>query len=247
MTTISLLPYQDKNKIEIGIDEAGRGCLFGDVFIAGVILPSNIIELIEKENEGKKKNDKIVIKDSKKLSKKKRYLAKEFIEKIAIDYCIIQKSNQRIDKINILQATLEGMHDVIDTIKIKPQKILVDGNRFYEYFDDNDDKIEHECIIKGDNIYLSIACASILAKTNKDIFIEKMVENYPELNKYDLLNNSGYGTPKHIDGIKKYGITEYHRKTFNICTNKEKKKYQPYQKNDTSNSIVDDNICYFTK
>ena len=205
-----LLPYQKEDTIEIGIDEAGRGCLFGDVFIAGVILPQNILELIEKEK-------KVVIRDSKKLSKKKRMIAKEFIERVAIDYCVVQKSNEKIDEINILKATLEGMHDVVRNIGRKPEKILVDGNRFPTYFDEEGKEIKHECIIKGDDTYLSIACASILAKTNKDLYIEKMVIDYPDLEKYDLLNNSGYGTKKHIEAIQKYGITDFHRKTFNIC------------------------------
>ena len=206
-----LLPYQKEDTIEIGIDEAGRGCLFGDVFIAGVILPQNILELIEKEKK------KVVIRDSKKLSKKKRMIAKEFIERVAIDYCIVQKSNEKIDEINILKATLEGMHDVVRNIGRKPEKILVDGNRFPTYFDEEGNEIKHDCIIKGDDTYLSIACASILAKTNKDLYIEKMVKDYPDLEKYDLLNNSGYGTKKHIEAIQKYGITDFHRKTFNIC------------------------------
>jgi len=206
-----LLPYQKEDTIEIGIDEAGRGCLFGDVFIAGVILPQNIVELIEKEKK------KVIIRDSKKLSKKKRMIAKEFIERVAIDYCVVQKSNEKIDEINILQATLEGMHDVVRNIGRKPEKILVDGNRFPKYFDEEGNEIKHECIVKGDDTYLSIACASILAKTNKDLYIEKMVKEHPDLEKYDLLNNSGYGTKKHIEAIQKYGITNFHRKTFNIC------------------------------
>jgi ribonuclease HII len=206
-----LLPYQKEDTIEIGIDEAGRGCLFGDVFIAGVILPQNIVELIEKEKK------KVIIRDSKKLSKKKRMIAKEFIERVAIDYCVVQKSNEKIDEINILQATLEGMHDVVRNIGRKPEKILVDGNRFPNYFDEEGNEIKHECVVKGDDTYLSIACASILAKTNKDLYIEKMVKEHPDLEKYDLLNNSGYGTKKHIEAIQKYGITNFHRKTFNIC------------------------------
>jgi len=215
---MNLLPYQDESKIELGIDEAGRGCLFGPVFIAGVILPSNIQELIDKENEGKKRNATIVIKDSKKLSKKKRILAKEFIEKHVLFYEVIQKSNNVIDEINILNATLEGMHDVVKKINsnTKIDKILVDGNRFRKFIDDNDEIIEHECVIKGDDTYLSIACASILAKTYKDIYIEKLVQSFTDLEKYDLVNNSGYGTQNHIDAIKKYGITQYHHKTFNI-------------------------------
>ena len=206
-----LLPYEDEDKIEIGIDEAGRGCLFGEVFVAGVILPKNIKELIEKEEE------KIIIKDSKKLSKKRRIKAKEFIERVAIDYCVVSKDNKIIDQKNILNATIEGMHQVLDQIQTRPNKILVDGNRFKFYRDQNGELIEHKCITGGDNKYLSIASASILAKTNKDLYIENIVNNNPELEKYDLVNNSGYGTKKHIEAIKKYGTTKFHRKSFGLC------------------------------
>jgi len=244
-----LLPYQDSNKIELGIDEAGRGCLFGPVFIAGVILPINIQELIDKENEGKKRNDIIVIKDSKKLSKKKRMLAKEFIEKHALFYEVIQKSNTVIDEINILNATLEGMHDVVKKINsnTKIDKILVDGNRFRKFIDDNDEIIEHECVIKGDDTYLSIACASILAKTYKDNYIENLVQSFADLSKYDLVNNSGYGTQNHINAIKKYGITQYHRKTFNICTNKKEVEEKKEKRKEASKKPYENKIeCYFT-
>ena len=206
-----LLAYDDEDKIEIGIDEAGRGCLFGEVFVAGVILPKNIKELIEKEEE------KIIIKDSKKLSKKRRLKAKEFIERVAVDYCVVSKDNKIIDQKNILNATIEGMHDVLDNIKTRPEKILVDGNRFKFYRDQNGEIISHKCVKGGDNTYLSIASASILAKTNKDIHMENLVNSNPELEKYDLVNNSGYGTKKHIEAIKKYGTTEFHRKTFGLC------------------------------
>ena len=205
----TLKPYQNEGVLEIGIDEAGRGCLIGPVFIAGVILPNNIYELCEEEN--------IVLKDSKKMSSKNRTLARDFIERVAIDYAVIQKDNKIIDEKNILQATLCGMHDVIDKIQIKPEKILVDGNQFHIYRDSSGDIIHHECIIEGDNNYMCIAAASILAKTAKDAYIEELVEKYPDLNKYSLRHNSGYGTAAHIEAIKKYGITEFHRKTFGIC------------------------------
>ena len=206
-----LLPYQTEDIIEVGIDEAGRGTFLGPVYIAGVILPNNIIELCEEEN--------IIIKDSKKLSKKKRELACDFIKSVALDYSIISKDNNIIDQKNIFATTMEGMHDVIKTLSIKPDKILVDGDHFNIYRDEVGEFIPHQCIIKGDDKYMSIAAASILAKTYKDKYIEDLVEKYPELNKYDLLNNSGYGTQNHIDAIKIYGITKYHRKTFGICKN----------------------------
>lgn len=210
-----LLPYQNKDFLELGIDEAGRGCLFGRVYVAGVILPNNILELCDEED--------IIIKDSKKLSKKNKNKAREFIERIAIDYAIVYKDNNDIDAKNILAATLEGMHDVVSKINIKPEKILVDGTQFKKYKDNNGNIIDHECIIEGDNTFMSIAAASILAKTYKDEYIENIVKEYPDLNKYDLLNNSGYGTQNHLDSIKMYGISDFHRKTFGIC-----KKYVKY-------------------
>jgi ribonuclease HII len=206
-----LLPYQNEDKIELGIDEAGRGTLIGPVCIAGVILPNNIIELCDEYE--------IILKDSKKMSKKNRIIAEEFIKNIAIDYTIIYKDNKIIDEINILQATLKGMHEVVDNIKIKPDKILVDGDKFPIYMDEHGEMIQHQCIIEGDNKYMSIAAASILAKTAKDRFIKELVEEYPDYEKYDLLNNSGYGTQNHIDAIKIYGITPFHRKSFGICKN----------------------------
>jgi len=219
-----LKSYQNIDHIELGIDEAGRGCLFGDLFVAGVILPKNIQELIDEH--------KVVIKDSKKMSKKKRIISREFILKYAEAYTICQISSQEIDEKNILNATLDGMHQVVKNIieKKNIDKILVDGNRFNHFYDENKNKIEHECIIGGDDSYLCIAAASILAKTSKDDYIEKMVNDYPELKKYDLLNNSGYGTKRHIHAIQEFGITDYHRKSYSIC-NEEKTKLKKEKKN----------------
>jgi len=204
-----LLPYQYEDKIELGIDEAGRGCLFGRVYIAGVILPNNILELVDEED--------IVIKDSKKMSKKNKIRAREFIEKHAFDYNVVYKENTHIDQYNIFASTMEGMHDVVDNITIKPDKILVDGNSFRKYYDSDGNIIEHECIVEGDNKYMSIAAASILAKTYKDEYIQNIVKEYPDYKKYDLENNSGYGTANHLEAIKLYGITRHHRKTFGLC------------------------------
>ena len=213
--TNKLLPYQNEDILELGIDEAGRGCLFGRLYVAGVILPHNILELCEENN--------IVIKDSKKMNKKNKDRAKEFIENVAIDYSVVYKESWEIDESNILACTLDAMHEVVDKITIKPDKILVDGDKFKKYTDENGNTIEHQCVIEGDNTYMSIAAASILAKTYKDQYIEDIVKEYPALNKYDLLNNSGYGTAMHLDTIKMYGISDYHRKTFGIC-----KKYVKY-------------------
>ena len=202
-------PYQTEGILELGIDEAGRGCLFGRLYVAGVILPNNIQELCEEED--------IIIKDSKKMTKNNKERARLFIEKNAIDYCIVYKESYEIDKLNILQATLEGMHNVVDRICIKPDKILVDGDKFKKYIDEYGNIINHECIIDGDNKYMSIAAASILAKTYKDKYVEELVIENPDLEKYGLPGNSGYGTAVHLDAIKKYGSTKYHRKSFGIC------------------------------
>jgi ribonuclease HII len=206
-----LMPYQTEGVIEVGIDEAGRGCLLGRVYVAGVILPNNILELCEEED--------IIIKDSKKMNKKNKDRARKFIEKNAIDYSIVYKDNDYIDKYNIFEATHTSMHEVISNLNIKPEKILVDGNYFRRYWDDTYEEIEHECVVEGDNKYMSIAAASILAKTYKDEYIENIVKEYPELGRYDLLNNSGYGTQNHIEAIKIFGLSKFHRKTFGICKN----------------------------
>jgi ribonuclease HII len=207
----SLYPYQNENKVEVGIDEAGRGCLFGRVYIAGVILPHNIVELCEEEG--------IVIKDSKKLSKKAILRGREFIERCALDYKVIYKEHDFIDKVNILRATMIGMHEVVDGLQILPDKILVDGDRFLKYHDKNGFEIEHECVVEGDNTYMSIAAASILAKSYKEEYIEKLVEDEPDLAKYGLRENSGYGTKSHLEAIIINGISPYHRRTFGICKN----------------------------
>lgn len=204
-----MIPYQDENSIELGIDEAGRGCLFGRVYVAGVILPNNFAELC--------KENKITIKDSKKMSKKKRNESRKFIEDKAIDFSIVYKENDEIDEKNIFKATMESMHGVVNKMKVKPTKILVDGNHFKIYRDMQGELIPHECVVNGDNVYLAIAAASILAKTYKDEYIENIVKENEDYNKYDLLNNSGYGTKKHLEAIKKYGITKHHRKSYGPC------------------------------
>ncbi len=191
-----LKAYQTENTLEVGIDECARGCLLGSVFIGAVILPNNIEELCEEFN--------IKIKDSKKMTREQREEAYEFIKMVCIDYAVVSKTNDEIDDINILKATLTGMHDVIRSLKIKPEKILVDGDKFYIYRDENGDLIEHECVIKGDDTYMSIAAASIIAKVEHDRYILKLVEEYPYLEKYDIQNNMGYGSKKHLLAITEY-------------------------------------------
>lgn len=145
--------------------------------------------------------------------------AREFIEKHALDYNVIYKEHDFIDKVNILKATMIGMHEVVDGLQILPDKILVDGDKFLKYYDKNGVEIEHECVVEGDNTYMSIAAASILAKSYKEEYIEKLVENEPNLAKYDLISNSGYGTKNHLEAIAIYGISPYHRRTFGVCKN----------------------------
>ena len=194
--------YYKKNSIEVGLDEVARGCMFGRVYTAAVIWP---IEL----------NDKIQlkIKDSKKLSKKKREELYYYIIDNACEWNISYMEPDVIDNINILEATLKSMHKNIDNLVIDIDHILVDGTNFKKY-----KKIPHTCIINGDSKYYSIAAASILAKVEHDWYIENLCKENKELDiKYDLLNNMGYGTKKHMEGIKKYGISEHHRKSFGIC------------------------------
>lgn len=188
--------------IEVGIDEVGRGCMFGRVYTACVIWP---IDYEYDEN--------FIIKDSKKLSKKERERLYYYIVNNAIDWNVSFIENDEIDKINILQATMKSMHQNIDKLNIDVDHILVDGTIFYKYKDK-----EHTCVVKGDDKYYSIAAASILAKVEHDWYIEKLCEENNQLNEnYDLLNNMGYGTKKHMEGIKKNGISIFHRKSFGIC------------------------------
>ena len=181
-------------KIEAGCDEAGRGCLAGSVYAAAVILPEDY------QNE--------LLNDSKQLTEKKRYLLREIIERDAIAWAVGIVTPEEIDKINILNASILAMHRALDQLKVRPEAIIVDGNRFKPY-----QKLPHTTIVKGDGKYLSIAAASILAKTYRDDYMNKLAEEYPQ---YDWLSNKGYPTKKHREAIKQFGITPYHRKSYNL-------------------------------
>ena len=203
-----LKQYENEKDIEVGLDEAGRGCLFGPVCIAGVIWVKE-----EPENS-------MEVKDSKKCSEKYRNKCYEYIKLNAIQYSIQMIDHEEIDKKNILQCSIEGMHLCLDDITKKQNvdMILVDGNHFKQYYSSKmDEFIEHQCVIKGDNTYKSIAAASILAKTHRDNYIIQLVKENPELEKYGIHKNKGYGTKEHMDAIKKYGITKWHRKSFAPC------------------------------
>ncbi len=183
-----------RNLIEAGCDEAGRGCLAGPVVAAAVILPRNY-----------KNND---LNDSKKLTFKKRQLLRNEIINSAISWNTAFIDNNEIDNINILRASIKAMHLAIGGLSKVPQHLLIDGNRFFRYRD-----IDHTTVIKGDSLFLSIAAASILAKTFRDEFMEKIHMEYPL---YGWDKNKGYGTAFHRDAIMKYGITPYHRKSFTL-------------------------------
>lgn len=187
-----LLPYHNIDKIEAGCDEAGRGPLAGPVFAAAVIWPQNLLI-----NE---------IRDSKKLNEKQRIKLHSLIEENAIDYAVSMVSESEIDKINILNASILAMHNSLSELRDDFNFILVDGNRFKAY-----GEIEYETIVKGDDKYLSIAAASILAKFYRDEHMLQLHKIYPQ---YGWNTNKGYPTKKHIEAIQKYGICEFHRKSF---------------------------------
>jgi len=193
------------NDIELGTDEAGRGCLLGPLCVGAVIM-GNIED----------NSPPYEIKDSKKCSPKIRKVLREYIENNAIAYNVQFVWEKEIDEVNVLQATMNGMHKCIDEItkEITIDRILVDGTQFNTYLDSDFEPIEHICVPQGDNIYTNIAAASILAKEYHDEYIVNLVKENPQLGEYDLLNNKGYGTKKHIDSIKLNGISLWHRKSF---------------------------------
>lgn len=196
--------------LEAGVDECGRGSLIYDVVAACVVLPSSFPDDKYKE-----------IKDSKKLSAKKRAQLSTYIQQHAITYGIGTASNKEIDNTNILLATMKAMHRAIDiAYKKRPFHLLkIDGPQFHSYVPPGIDTepIPFECVVKGDAKYLHIAAASILAKHHHDTTLSTLVDENPKLELYDLRKNQGYGTPKHLAAIKEYGITEYHRTTFAPC------------------------------
>lgn len=189
-------------KIEAGCDEAGRGCLAGSVYAAAVIFPEDY------QNED--------LNDSKQLTDKRRKQLRDIIERDAIAWAVGIVTPDEIDKINILNASILAMHRALDQLSVRPEAIIVDGNRFKPYrsvVDGSPINIPHTTIVKGDGKYLSIAAASILAKTYRDDYMDELALEYPQ---YDWLSNKGYPTKKHREAIRQFGITPYHRKTFNM-------------------------------
>ena len=195
-----LASHYYKGKIEAGCDEAGRGCLAGSVYAAAVILPEGY------QNE--------LLNDSKQLSEKKRYQLREIIEHDAVAWAVGIVTPEEIDKINILNASILAMHRALDQLKVRPEAVIVDGNKFKPYKDPADGKqLPHTTIVKGDGKYLAIAAASILAKTYRDDYMNQLAEEYPQ---YDWRSNKGYPTKKHREAIKQHGITPHHRRSYNL-------------------------------
>lgn len=201
--------YFEKNKLIAGIDESGLGSIVGDLYIAAVILPN---KCPYSEHEHIWNN----INDSKTLTRKKRKYLAEFIKYISIDYSIVYINNNIIDQINPRNARLKGFHKALDELKVRPEKIIIDGDIFNPYYED-DDVIPHECIIKGDLKYKAISAASILAKVAHDKHIMEINQEFEGIYEWD--KSMGYGTMKHLDMIRLYGITKYHRKTYGLCKN----------------------------
>ena len=189
-----LKPFQREGIIEAGCDEAGRGCMAGDVYAAAVILPPDF------------KND--LLNDSKQLTEVQRYQLREVIEREAVAWAVGIVTAAEIDKINILRASILAMHRAVDALKVRPEHLLIDGNKFNPY-----PGITHNTVVKGDATYMSIAAASILAKTYRDDYMMRIAEEFPM---YDWQSNKGYPTAKHRAAIREYGTTPHHRMSFNL-------------------------------
>lgn len=191
---MALKKYKLNDGLVAGTDEAGRGCLAGPVVAAAVILPNNF--------------NHPILNDSKQLSASKREILKTVIEKEALSYAVAFVNEKEIDEINILNASILAMHKALDQLQLKPDFIIVDGNKFKPF-----GQIPHQTIVKGDAKFMSIAAASILAKTYRDAFMENLANDFPE---YGWHSNKGYPTVKHRDAISKFGVTPFHRKSFQL-------------------------------
>lgn len=189
-----LKPFFKTGVVEAGCDEAGRGCLAGPVFAAAVILPADYFNPI--------------LNDSKQLSESQRYKLRPVIETDALAWAVGIVTNEEVDEINVLNASYLAMHRAIEKLSVVPEQLIIDGNRFKKYKD-----ISHDCIVKGDGKYFSIAAASVLAKTYRDDFMLKIATEFPQ---YDWDKNKGYPTKAHRDAIRKFGTTIHHRKTFKL-------------------------------
>ena len=193
-TSLALFRYYKKGIAEAGCDEAGRGCLAGPVFAAAVILPTDA--------------ELPLLNDSKKLTPANRYALRDEIREVAVDYGVAWVENEEIDKLNIFKASMVAMHRALEKLRNAPEHLLIDGKYFYPYRD-----IPYQCIVEGDGKYLSVAAASVLAKTFRDDYMIRLSQNHPE---YGWDRNKGYATAAHRAALKEYGITPYHRKSFKL-------------------------------
>ena len=204
----SLKIYQTKGDIEVGVDEAGRGCLMGRVYAAAVILPQEFTD----ENY-------LQIRDSKKLSAKKRNALKSYIQETAIGFGVGYAESTEVDSKNIYNATILAMHRALDQLDVCVDRIFVDGKHFKPYFDKEDNFPSYQCIVGGDDSFLNIAAASILAKCARDEHVLSIIKDKPQLDAYGWSRNKGYGTSEHMKALQTHGVTEYHRKSFAPCKN----------------------------
>ncbi len=202
---MSLKNHHFEGLIEAGCDEAGRGCLAGSVYAAAVILPTDY--------------DNPRLNDSKQLTHKQRNLLRDEIIHDAVAWAVGIVTPEEIDRINILKASFLAMHRALDQLKVRPQAVLVDGNCFEPYIPPQGrEPLPHACIIKGDGKYQAIAAASILAKTFRDDYMDRLAEQYPA---YDWKQNKGYPTARHREAIRQHGITPHHRRSYNLLGNEE--------------------------
>lgn len=205
-----LKPYCIANVLEAGCDEAGRGPLAGSVFAAAVILDPKRIEEVEALQR---------LNDSKQLTEHERYALRPVIEKEAVAWAVAEVTAEEIDEINILNASIRGMQRALDQLTVRPEHILVDGNKWKPYIPAGEVmEVPARTVVKGDATYLSIAAASILAKTYRDDYMNRLAEEYPQ---YGWQQNKGYPTRAHYEAIARYGVTKYHRKTFRLIKNEE--------------------------
>jgi ribonuclease HII len=216
------LRYLHDDQIEVGIDEAGRGCLFGRLYVGAVVLPAELDCFFDNGAE------LIGIKDSKKLSDRKRDILYDYVTECAVDYAVAYCENTQIDEENVLQADLNTMHKALDSLNVPVQRILVDGDCWKPWQTNPDAEVYK--IVEGDSKFLAIAAASILAKVARDRWVLSVCDDNPDYDtKYGLRSNKGYGTAKHMDGLKTHGVTPLHRMSYAPCNGglaKGKKKHE---------------------
>ena len=207
LTVLSPIPFRKKGIIEVGVDEVGRGCLFGPVTAGAVVWPPNL------DNDITRK----LVKDSKKLTEAQREEAYTYIIENAISWGVASLDSQEIDRSNILKASIKAMHLAIDETYIIPDHVVADGNYFKFYMDQDGQTVSHTTVIEGDSKYYSIAAASIIAKVTRDRAMVELTKKHPELEIYGIASNKGYGAKVHTDAIKAYGLTKWHRRSFGPC------------------------------